>query len=500
MNDPKPGMIIEIPASLLALAALAFVAAAAMAWFGLEGLPHLEDEMAYLFQAKVMARGELWAPAPENGAPFWVPFVLTVNGRRFGKYPPGWPAVLALGERLGAAWLVNPVLGALAVPLLYRLSHDLFDRQTAFLACLLMISSPMFLVLSGTLMAHSLTHTLTLVFMLANRRVERAILAAERSTTWAALGGAALGWIGITRPLTAVCIALPFLGLIVWRLGDGLWRQRTLAVRQVLVALAPMVAAGLVVTALYPAYLWALTGDPTTNLYTQWWPHDKIGFGPGIGPSEGHTLRQAVVNMRADLRLWSSDLFGWPGVSWIFLAPGIVAARRSAWAWTLLALFPVFVVVHLTYWVGSQVYGTRYYYEALPGLALLTAVGTRWLAGLTGRWHRAALAIVVGALLAINLATYLPERVRAVHGLYGITRMPLDQLAERQEGDILVVVRAEHWTEYGALMAQNSPWLDGSLVVAWDVAPQATQRVIATYPDHQLLYFYLGHFYYQKPY
>ena len=85
---------------VLALTLLAFAAAAAMAWFVFEGLPHLEDEMAYLFQARVMARGALWAPVPDNAAPFWVPFVLTLGGRRFGKYPPGWPAVLAQGEHL----------------------------------------------------------------------------------------------------------------------------------------------------------------------------------------------------------------------------------------------------------------------------------------------------------------------------------------------------------------------------------------------------------------
>jgi hypothetical protein len=35
--------------------------------------------------------------------------------RWFGKYPPGFPAVLALGVLAGAPWLVNPVAAALAV-------------------------------------------------------------------------------------------------------------------------------------------------------------------------------------------------------------------------------------------------------------------------------------------------------------------------------------------------------------------------------------------------
>lgn len=482
----------------MVLVCLAFAAAAAMSWFVLDALPHLEDEVAYLYQAKVMARGALWAPEPENPTPFWVPFVLTVNGRRFSKYPPGWPAVLALGVRVGAGWLVNPLLGALAVPLLVLLGRDLFDRPTALLAALLMISSPMFLVLSGTLMAHALAMTLGLVFMLAYYRTERALLAGGRAPRWAVLGGVALGWVVITRPLTAVCLAIPFVGLTLWHIGKDI--RQAGAVRRTLLAFAPMAGAGLVVAALYPLYVWALTGDPTTNLYTLWWPYDKVGFGPDIGPGNGHTLRQAFFNARADLKFWASDLFGWPWVSWLFVIPGLVAWRRSAWAWTLLALFPTFVGVHLAYWVGSQVYGTRYYYEALPALALLTAAGMRWLAHFAGRWWGVALAALVVTLLAANFAFHMPGRIRDVKGLYNITREPLVALAQRQRGDVLVVARGERWWEFGALMVQNSPWLDGPLIVARDIAPEATEQFIAAHPDRQLLYFYRGRFYDERPY
>ena len=81
------------------LAAVAIVAAASVSWFVFERVPHLEDELTYLFQARTYARGALWAPAPIPRSPFFVPFVVTMEGRRFGKYPPGWPLLLAIGER-----------------------------------------------------------------------------------------------------------------------------------------------------------------------------------------------------------------------------------------------------------------------------------------------------------------------------------------------------------------------------------------------------------------
>ena len=82
---------------ILLVCALAALATAAVSYFAFERLPHLEDEVAYLFQARTMALGRLTVDSPANPDAFWTPFVLDHRGQRFGKYPPGWPAFLALG-------------------------------------------------------------------------------------------------------------------------------------------------------------------------------------------------------------------------------------------------------------------------------------------------------------------------------------------------------------------------------------------------------------------
>ena len=74
---------------ILIVCTLAFLATAAVAYFAFERLPHLEDEVAYLFQAKTMALGRLTVPSPSQPEAFWTPFVLDYQGQRFGKYPPG---------------------------------------------------------------------------------------------------------------------------------------------------------------------------------------------------------------------------------------------------------------------------------------------------------------------------------------------------------------------------------------------------------------------------
>jgi len=101
-------------ASLLAacLALLALAASLRIAAQVYEGLPHIEDEFANLWQAEVMAQGNLTLPTPAEPRYFVVPFVVDHEGVRFGKYPPGWPMILAVGVLAGIPWIVNPLLAS----------------------------------------------------------------------------------------------------------------------------------------------------------------------------------------------------------------------------------------------------------------------------------------------------------------------------------------------------------------------------------------------------
>lgn len=496
--------------ALLTLALLALALAASMAWFVTERIPHLEDEITYLFQARTYARGALWAPPPPVPRSFFTPFVLTLNGRRIGKYAIGWPMLLAPGERVRAGWLVNPLLGGLTVALIYALGRDLYDRQIGILAGVLASTSPFFLIQSSTYMSHAASCLWSTLLMWAMLRVDMARDSGGRGRGWALAGGLALGMLALTRALTAAAVFLPFAILL---LGRAL--RRPADVPALVGTYWPMAVAALLVASLQPLYLYIVTGSPTTNLYTMVWPYDRIGFGPGIGPNEGHTLRQALFTARQDLTLWTSELFGWPYASWLFLLPGLVSGvregdpRRRVWPFLLLAPFVSLVVVYLAYWVGAQVYGPRYYYEGLAGLCLLSALGLRGVVqllhrGLTRRRRGAAEGIVsrsrlvygaLGALIALNAAVYLPARLSEWHGLYSITRAPIERLEEIRESDrVLVFVRGRHWVQYGALFSLNSPWLDGPVVVAHDISPEHNAAVRELFPEREVWYYSEGSF------
>jgi 4-amino-4-deoxy-L-arabinose transferase-like glycosyltransferase len=84
---------------------------------------------------------------------FLVPFVVDYEGQRFGKYPLGWPAMLALGIALGARSLVNPLLAGLGVWLTYRLGKRTLGETVGLLAAGLTLTSPFFLLNSGSLLS-----------------------------------------------------------------------------------------------------------------------------------------------------------------------------------------------------------------------------------------------------------------------------------------------------------------------------------------------------------
>ncbi len=361
----------------LGLVVFSFFMSALVSRAVFDRMPHLEDEVAYLFQARVFARGQLVVPTPQPSRAFWQPFVVDdpTTGSRAGKYSPGWPLLLAPGVLLGATWVVNAFFGALTVALTYRLGRDLFNRDTGLLAALLVAFSPMALLLNGSLMGHTAALCCGTLFLWAYRRLEVAVPARRGNPLrrlrhglgWGALAGLALGLMAINRPLSALGVALPLVAWSAARLLRGVWadlraRQKTtheaaepplgimawLRQSAVVPALAPLLllAAGTLLVALaIPLFNTAATGRSNANLYEYVWPYDKVGFGQGYGRN-GHTLEKTFRHARFDLSLTAADLFGWQigemtpallqqlrtrdgyypntGISWLLLAPGLL--------------------------------------------------------------------------------------------------------------------------------------------------------------------------------
>ena len=464
-----------------------------------EQMAHIEDEMAYVWQAEVIAVGHLTVPSPPEPKSFLVPFVVDYNGQRFGKYPLGWPALLAVGVWLGLRSWVNPILSGLGVWLLYRLGKRTMGETVGLLSAGLMITSPFFLMNSGSLLSHPMGLVLTASFALG---WFDSFMDADFKPGWLPLlvSAGSLGLLAITRPLTAVAVAAPFSlhGLYLLVRSD-----RKVRIRLLIFGLIVLAVGGTL-------FLWqyAVTGDPLLNPYTLWWPYDQVGFGPGHGRLEGgHTLRQAYINTRYSLKAGVNDLLGWGSLSMILLPFGLWAGRRNRRLWLLVAIFPSLVIFYLAYWIGSSLFGPRYYYEGMISLMLLSGGGAAWLAGWPTSpdqpwtdergWRRIrplAVTAALAILISLNAIFFIPMRVGGLHGLYGVERAHLSpfETPEAQElTPALIIVHPEKkWVEYGTLLELSDPMLDTPFIFVHTRGIENDKKVAANFPDRSVYHYY----------
>jgi hypothetical protein len=470
-----------------------------------ENMAHIEDEVAYVWQAQAIAKGHLTLTSPPHPKSFLVPFVVDYEGQRFGKYPLGWPAMLALGIALGVRPVVNALLSGAAIWLTYRLGQKIFGSAAGLLAAGLTLTSPFFLMNSGTLLSHPMGLFLSAAFALAwlDAWDGENLKAKPVYWPWLAIttAGLTLGLLIITRPLTAVGVLLPFGLHSIYLLFRSDWQGRR---RLLVFGLILLFFVGL-------HFLWqyAVTGDAGLNPYTLWWEYDKVGFGPGVGRKEiGHTLRQARINTEFSLEVGWHDLFGWGGLSWIFLPFGLLAiVRYRLWKGLLVgSVYTSLVLVYLAYWIGSWLTGPRYYYEGLYSLTVLSAAGIALLAGWPVRpgepwreyqgWQRVRPLIVTAVLallVCMNLIFYTPLRVGGMHGLYGISRARLEPFLTQEAQSLtpaLVIVDPAHWTEYGALLELQDPFLNTPFIFAFARGPGADAALAADFPERIIIYYY----------
>ena len=464
-----------------------------------ERLAHIEDEMAYLWQAQVIAKDQLTLPSPEEPKSFLVPFVIDYHGQRFGKYPLGWPVMLSFGVRLGVHYLINPLLAALGVWFTYRLGKFVLSETAGLLAAGLTLTSPFFLMNSGSLLSHPLGLTLSAGFALAWLD---AFTRPEASRRWlpTITAAAALGALALTRPMTALAMGAPF-GLH----GLYLLVHGSVDVRKRLIVLGLIV---LCITSLHFVWQYAVTGDPLLNPYTLWWEYDKIGFGPGYGHADGgHSLYRARINNRHSLRTGWHDLFGWGGYSWIFLPFGLVAIRKNLRSWLVASVFPSLVLVYTVYWIGSALFGPRYYYEGLYSLTLISAAGICMIAGwpLTATqpfpnyqgWRRVralATTALLAFLLSANLLFYTPIRLESMRGLYGVERVHqepfLSPTAQQLTPALVVVHTSGKWIEYGTLLELENPFLDTPFIFIIARSDAMDRAAASQFPERSIYHYY----------
>lgn len=455
-----------------------------------ESLPHVPDEVGYWFHAKYFASGQLWLPMPPDWASFSVPNSWHIDGRWFSIFPPGWPAVFALGFLLHAPTAVNPMLAGLTVIALFRVVGRLYDRRVATVACLLLILSPEFLLMSSGVMSHPLSALCSLVAVGELHRAWQ-----NRSLIPAFVGGAAVGAVALTRPFEGIVISAAF-GLYM------LARWREVFDRKLVPACLMFILAAGCVGALLLPYNHALTGsafaDPITAYFdAEYYPgSNRLGFGPDIANYgwannllPGHSPLEAVLNGQLNWQLINVELLAWPCgalavVIWYFAKWKRIGRIEDV----LFVLIGALVIGGQgLFWYSGADYGARYWYQILIPCIVLAA---RALTDVGEDWESFAMTAVV--VSAIGLAVFLPWRaVTKYVGYRGMGGSVVRFLERCDMSNGLVVVGnaplSGPFHKYSAAAFLNEPgWGSSAPVFARETTPAATERLKTAFPGRTL--------------
>jgi 4-amino-4-deoxy-L-arabinose transferase-like glycosyltransferase len=457
-------------------------------------MPHVPDEVAYIFQAKLLASGHLSAqqpPVPEVFDFFYQPLIDVSDGRWASVYPLGHPLALAIGVKLHAIWLIPPLLGAACVLLIFAVGRRLYGDRIGLLAALLMVTSPFFLMTASNFMSHNTATFYLLASLLF------VVMIDKRPFLYGLLAGLFFGLVFNTRPLTGIALIPPFAVLLL----SLLWpRDRWQAgARQV----GGFLVGGLIMLGAFLLYSYGTTGNALTGGY-----QTSADFSDVVGFSGEHSVDLGIQNEHIQMATLLLVLNGWPRyVGLMFVLLPFVLGTRNRWDWFFLAS-AVSVMGAYTLWGGEVVlYGPRYWYEAMPFFLLLTARGAdraaavladaaRWLNRTMFESDRRPFAVAVVAVYALVFVlmggalytwllgqrdnwevTFVPERATGLEGFMGVDDrlVRLADDADLQNALVLVEDCAREeglgigWPCFGSVFWLNSPELDGNVVFVRDV-------------------------------
>ncbi len=492
MPDGPAEIILKCLNRLCAIPASVFLGVCFVAHFSLTNvlsyaalghIPHVQDSIAQLFQARIFTSGQLTAPLPPFSEFFEYMNMIMRDGRWYSQYPPGHALVLVPGLWLEAPWLTNPLLGAGSVLLVYGIAMNCYqDSRVARFAVILFVLSPFVFFMSSGFMNHVSTMFFLLLFLWF---YTKAIAGGNPGVSF--LCGCALGFALLIRPLTAAAVGLPFV----------LDYIRTAFSRQGIgtSGLVCFFAGLLLFCGLLLGYNYLTNGDALLFGYQA--RHSGLGF---LGASQfgpPHTLTGGWVNASNTITALNKYLFEWPIPSLLFVfvlfLPGVA---RNRWDNLFLASTLALAGAYFFYFYQDLCFGPRFMFSAAPLLVLLTVRGCMAVPGLgmmPARKAGAALCIVLaGCFLYMGVYAF-PRLYKKYSTDYWYVSDRVAQAVNEQgieNAVVFVDVSIPRSTDvpnilaYGDGFVHNGPGLETDVVYVMDLG-RKNRDLMGVYPGRK---------------
>jgi len=363
-----------------AVAALVTALAVTWMWGGLDQPGAFHDERAYVVQARLLAGGSWTAATPPQPLAWAMPHVF-MEPAIFAKYPPGFAPLLVPGIWIGLPGLMPVLLAGGAAALLVLLVRRLAGPWPAAGAWLLWTSSAPAAAWHASYFSETATTTLYLGALLALHHWWQ-----RPRATLLVLLVACMGWIGISRPVTGMALAVPIAALLMRRV----WRERQLD------GWRAAVVVGIVICSIVPYWSMRTLGSPGRMPYSEYsreyFPLDMPGFARDTSaprqplPADFQALSGELELLYADHRpqripdyiLGRGTALGAQVVGtrvWVhawLLAPVGFALLGAGVAWFAVGSVSAMLVVYTL--MPHPVHWTLYYLELFPLVAAAAVV------------------------------------------------------------------------------------------------------------------------------
>ena len=364
--------------------------------------PKTLDDQSYVIQMHMLAHGKLWMPS-HPCADFFDTFHMLAAPKYASAYFPGTAILYTPTIWLGLpAWIGPVIVAGAIIGLVYRIVTEIVDGVAGILACLIVLSSNWFRMLSILVYGQPVALLLGLLMVWAWLRWR-----GSSKLGWSILIGAFAGFLAITRPADAICYATP-IGILMLATSEkhGFPTRASPTARVGNPCIVPLPsssssAATLPLLAIQAIQNIGVTGHLTQTPFGLYLDRDQPGanfgfrpFDPNSKPAsvvpekqayysqfimpfiQKHTLGQAGAWFKEHLpQIFDVTLSA--RVMLLLLPIGLLGLARDPRRWALAITFPLFLLIYFGYPPLVEHYAVPY----MPAVAMCA-----WLTTAPGRF------------------------------------------------------------------------------------------------------------------
>jgi hypothetical protein len=425
----------------------------------LQNFPNSADEYVYLFEAKTFASGHISVAPPPMPEVFGFFYIIQRGDRYFGIFPFGYPFLLSLGVIIGVPWVINPLLGALTILLIYLIARHVFSRRVALISSILGFFTPFFILNSASYFSHTACTFFLALIIYSYQKSQ-----GTNRLFWYFMIGASSGFAFITRYVESVVTVIP-IGII---LAIKFLRNP----KKMLKPCLAVFLGGVIFLATFMTYNSILIGDPFT-------PPSKY-----FNPREGISFSMDYLKEGLDyFSTFFPELFSWTYYLPLAIFPPFFFFSRSKPPFLTLILIVISILHILSYLfclmgAGNQ-YGPRYYYGFYFALPILASYAIERLLR-----RKEFIYPIVAIILVLNIQSIIKKS----YFYYDLIYLRQDLFRTVQDAGLdkaIVFLGTPSFDMTPRELTRNGLELDGSILYAHDISLTKQKQLLKYFPGYR---------------